>query len=233
MTIQTIRLGHVSAYLVTHKGAAMLVDTGIPGGCRTLKKAIAKAGVTPDNLRLIVLTHAHYDHAGCAAKLRHDYNAPLLCTATEATHLVAGTTPFPHGLNPYARVITAAGRKILGNRRQFEPCSADVTIENTFRLENYGFAGILMPFPGHSAGSLAVIFDSGEVFIGDGAFNIFPSAVVPPLADSTSLLLESWNKLLSYDFHTVYPGHGRHFTREKLEKSLPKLEKINRKRTRT
>ncbi len=237
MKILPIRLGHVSAYLVSSKGTAMLVDTGLPGSSRSIKTSLAKAGVVADNLNLIVLTHAHYDHAGCAARLKEEFNAPLLCTEEESVHLEAGTTPFPHGLNPYARIITAAGRKLLGTRRQFDPCTADITIKDSLRLESWGIAGTALPFPGHSAGSLALILDSGEVFIGDGAFNIFPSSVVPPLADSTALLLESWKKLLSYDFHTIYPGHGRPFRREKLENSLTKLEridrKINRKRTNT
>jgi glyoxylase-like metal-dependent hydrolase (beta-lactamase superfamily II) len=114
----------------------------------------------------------------------------------------------------------------MGGRRQFTPLVPDISIDGPFDLAKYGLEGTALPLPGHSAGSIGVILDTGEAFVGDAAFNIFPRTVVPPLADDPAALLESWRILLSSGARTFYPGHGKPFGREKLEASLPRLESL-------
>ncbi len=224
--ITPIRLLHVNAYLVQQDGINMLVDTGLPGSRGRLISAVNRAGVELTSIGLIILTHAHYDHAGGVSAIQAAAKAPVLCTAIEAVHLREGRTPFPRGQNGYARVFSSVSRKLMGNRRQFDPCMADITITDQYELNNFGLPGRVFPLPGHSAGSLGVLLDSGDAFIGDAAFNISPSSVVPPLADDPEILLESWQKLLDRGALRFHPGHGGYFTAEKLKLSIPKLQKL-------
>ena len=48
----------------------VLVGTGTPGDLKRLLAGLKAAGVAPKKLALILLTHGHSDHAGCAAELR-------------------------------------------------------------------------------------------------------------------------------------------------------------------
>ena len=218
--------GHAHAYLVKVGTAGVLIDSGIPGSAERLRRGIHSSGVSIGNLRLIVLTHAHYDHAGGAAELQAASGAQVLASRLEVGHLAEGRTPFPRGLNPWARLASSAGRRLMGGRRQFTPLVPEVSIDGSFDLGEYGLAGKALPLPGHSAGSIGVILDSGEAFVGDAAFNIFPRSVVPPLADDPAALLESWRLLLESGAATFYPGHGKPFGREKLQASLPPLERL-------
>jgi glyoxylase-like metal-dependent hydrolase (beta-lactamase superfamily II) len=67
MNIHPISNGYSTAYLVTADGAAMLVDASTPA---IAPKVLAKLAELDAQLRLIVLTHYHFDHVGAADPLR-------------------------------------------------------------------------------------------------------------------------------------------------------------------
>ena len=75
-----------------------------------------------------------------------------------------------------------------------------------------------------------MVFDSGEAFVGDTCFNILPikkSTVFPPFANDIPTLLKSWKLLLDTKIQKLFPGHGKPFDKDKLQKSYIKLkEKI-------
>lgn len=221
-----IRCGHVHVYLILTDDTAVLVDCGLPISLKTVRKAVLSAGSELGNIGLILLTHGHYDHTGAAAALKKASGAEILCSRAETAHLRAGRTPFPRGLNPYARLVSGLASRSMGEREQFAPVEPTIEIEGSYPLDRFGIQGRALPTPGHSAGSISLLLDSGEAFVGDACFNIFPLSVVPPLADDPAQLVESWRILLDSGAERFYPGHGKPFTREKLKRSMPKLERI-------
>lgn len=67
--------GLVLSFLVRHPGGLLLVDTGFADGhpwiddnygprARPIRDAIAAAGIDPDDIKALVNTHMHFDHAG-------------------------------------------------------------------------------------------------------------------------------------------------------------------------
>ena len=48
----------------------VLVDTGSPGDLKRILAALKARDIEPKKLALILLTHGHGDHAGCAAELK-------------------------------------------------------------------------------------------------------------------------------------------------------------------
>lgn len=58
----------VNAYLLEQEDGWCLVDCGtsLPPGWAALERALALAGVAPESISLLLLTHAHADHAGLA-----------------------------------------------------------------------------------------------------------------------------------------------------------------------
>lgn len=57
-------------YICGRKGAAMLVDTGLPGIGEGLIAALEANGWTSADFRYIVITHEHWDHYGATAEVR-------------------------------------------------------------------------------------------------------------------------------------------------------------------
>ena len=60
----------VNAHLIRNDAGCILVDTGIPGSERRIERVLSQYGLSFKDIKLIVVTHAHTDHAGSAAHVR-------------------------------------------------------------------------------------------------------------------------------------------------------------------
>jgi glyoxylase-like metal-dependent hydrolase (beta-lactamase superfamily II) len=61
---------YTNLYIAGRKGAAMLVDTGVPGAGPGVIETLEKNGWSPGDFLYIVITHEHWDHCGATAELR-------------------------------------------------------------------------------------------------------------------------------------------------------------------
>lgn len=61
---------------------------------------IRAAGVDPRTIRLILVTHAHFDHAGAVAALRRATGAQVVAGAGDGAALATGTPPGETGYAP-------------------------------------------------------------------------------------------------------------------------------------
>ena len=78
----------------------------------------------------------------------------------------------------------------------------------------YRIPGLVIHTPGHSAGSVCILLDSGEVFAGDMAMNAWflrSTPGLPVLAEDMSLVIQSWKRLIRMGARHVYPAHGTDF----------------------
>lgn len=83
--------------------------------------------------------------------------------------------------------------------------------------------GKVIHTPGHSSGSVSILLDTGEAFVGDLAVNKFPLRLTPGLpifAEDWPKLIESWQKLLDLGVKTVYPAHGKAFSADIIREKL-------------
>ncbi len=71
------RLSSVNCYLIKTDTGYILIDTGYSNKRTNLEKEFESAGCRPGNLKLIVLTHGDYDHAGNARYLREKYGTKI------------------------------------------------------------------------------------------------------------------------------------------------------------
>jgi glyoxylase-like metal-dependent hydrolase (beta-lactamase superfamily II) len=63
-----------------------LIDTGYPGDLDRVTASIAEIGRRPEDVRAVLLTHAHVDHLGAANHFADRYGVPVYTDATEARH---------------------------------------------------------------------------------------------------------------------------------------------------
>jgi hydroxyacylglutathione hydrolase len=209
--LHRIFLLNVSCYLVYREGEAILVDCGNRGSEVRILDTMKKLGLEPEHLRLLILTHVHFDHAGSAAALHRLTGCRVVVHRNDAERLRRGLTPIPGGTRWKAKVLVAAGRIFRRRIMRFPPAEPGLVVEEELDLETFGFPGKVLHTPGHTPGSMVVWMERGELLAGDTLFGVEGKLHFPPFAEDVPALLESWDQLRSLPLETIYPAHGKPF----------------------
>jgi hydroxyacylglutathione hydrolase len=205
----------VNCYLVATSGGYVLVDTGTAPRREKLDRQLSSAGCEPGSLRLIVLTHAHTDHAGNCAYLRKTYGAPIAMHAGDVGKVERGDMFWrADGSGAVAATIAKTMLFLVGLGR-FDCFEPDVLLSDGQSLCDFGFDAKVVHLPGHTPGSIGVLSHAGDLFCGD----LLTNAKRPQrnsMAEDASALRASVERLRSLEIKTVYPGHGEPFPGESL-----------------
>jgi glyoxylase-like metal-dependent hydrolase (beta-lactamase superfamily II) len=217
-----IKLGMVNAYFVKSENQLFLIDTGLAGkrSIARIEAACRQMGRSIGDIDMILLTHTHHDHAGGAAECKARSAAPILLHRAEAEVLRSGCSGIPPGTNSLSRFMVGIAKKLHKGGTPFPPAEADIEIGSDLDLHSYGFPGVAIPTPSHTAGSLSLLTDRGDCFCGDILFNIFPGTLYPPVADNPGALTSKWSLLLERGAKLFYPGHGGPIERQRVEREL-------------
>jgi glyoxylase-like metal-dependent hydrolase (beta-lactamase superfamily II) len=222
MRIHHIRLGINSCYLIGGNNYVM-VDAGVPHKAEKFRKEIRKLGIRPEEIRLMVLTHSHFDHAGSAYEIQQMTGAKIACHEMERPYLEEGGFAMPKGVNLWGKISHPLFFPVF-KKIKFPKVKADIVLKgNEMPLDEYGIQGSIIHTPGHTEGSISVLLQSGEAFVGCMAHNNLPFRLRPGLpiyAQDIEKIKESWKILLSKGVKMVYPGHGNPFPVEVIRKSL-------------
>ena len=223
--VRRVLAGRSSAFLVSNGESHVLIDTGHASGFRQLSRNLARLRVPQEGLSALILTHAHYDHAENARRIKAAYATTLIIQQEEAGYLSRGENPMIYGTTRFVRTLTnLLGKRVLA-RASYPPAVADQTFDETLDLSLFGVNAYALHTPGHSAGSASMIV-SGEIALaGDALFGVFRNAAFPPFADLPLVLIGSWRKLLDTGCTLFLPAHGGAVTREVLQREYEKYHK--------
>jgi len=207
--------GRSNVFLLTSGSARILVDTGRRNRWPDLQDRLAGAGV--ERLDALVLTHAHFDHAENARRLRDAYGATVIVHESESGFLERGDAPLPAGSVLPTRLFFRGLRSALQRRVRYDGCPADVTVGDRLDLASLGVNAYVLHTPGHCRGAVSVVLDDEIALVGDAMVNAGPWSVFPPFADDIGQLLDSWRRLLETGCRIFLPGHGTAIGRALLE----------------
>lgn len=223
MKVIPIRLRLSNAYLILGEHP-VLIDTGSPGEMDALAAALAEQRVHFRELALILLTHGHVDHAGSAGPIRMNLPIPLACHIADVDMVRQGKNRPFETIGLEAKII----EKFLPT--EFPRIAPDLKFDDEFRLDEYGIAGQVIHTPGHTAGSVSVILDSGEAIVGDvlrGGYlggTLMPSKpLMHYFAENKALIKPSLEKIMAHDPHTIYVGHGGPISADSVQRFLETL----------
>jgi len=85
-----VGMGGLSAVLITSDAGHVLLDGGLPQSAPLIDGNIRKVGFRTNDVRLILNSHAHYDHAGGIAALQRVSGAAVAASAAGARALERG-----------------------------------------------------------------------------------------------------------------------------------------------
>src|SRR5258706_7470022 len=91
-----ISLGTVNAFFIdSGSGELTLIDSGFPGSAGKIVRAVESLGRKPTDIRHIIVTHCHPDHAGSLAAIKRLTNAPVYMHAADAAMVRKGESKRP------------------------------------------------------------------------------------------------------------------------------------------
>ena len=187
-------------YLIEDETLA-LVDTGLPWHARRILDHIRSIGRKPEELSLILITHAHPDHTSGALAIRKRTGAEIVAHAGDTkTHSNREVSL------SYMGVFTSLKLPLPFLQRT----SVDTLVTDGQMIP--AFEGIrVLHTPGHTRGSVCYLLENRNLLIaGDTLFSNGTrlSRSVPFPGYDAQLYQESLNRLVALRFDALCGGHG-------------------------
>lgn len=217
--IRRIGPGVANSYLLEESGEITIVDTGMPGYWKILPAELAAMGRSLDDVRAVLLTHAHSDHMGFAERIRRTHGTAILIHEADAL-LAQGkaTTPRSIGtirIGALVRFFAFAARN--GALSRIPPVAEVATFGDGATLDVPGSPRVIH-LPGHTAGSAALHATSRDaLFVGDAfvTLNVLSGETGPlvgPFNADTKQTYASLARLERVQAGLALPGHGQPWT---------------------
>ena len=221
--------------LVTDGDGVILIDAGFPGSRDDVVASLRELGFGVDDLRAILLTHAHIDHFGSAIWFAKTHGTSVYCHAAEVGHskreYLEQASPLDiakHIWQPrYAAWSVAITRKGALTHDGI-PSTQALTEDVAAGLPGTPMA---IPTPGHTGGHCSFVVD-GVLVSGDALVTGHPllsrdgPQLLPGLFNhDQDGCVRSLAALGLLDTEVLLPGHGpmwRGSIREASEKAAAK-----------
>jgi metallo-beta-lactamase class B len=129
----------VTAFLVTTPRGHILIDAGYAETAPQIKSNVARLGFKIGDVKILLTTQAHFDHAGGLAELKRASGARLLASREDAALMASG------GKGDFA----------FGDRLPYEPVATDRTIADGEKISLGGVTLKAIATPGHTKGCTA------------------------------------------------------------------------------
>lgn len=212
--IPILPFGMVNCHLVIGAHGCVLVDAGLPGSEHKIERALKRQGFGWQDIQCIVITHAHVDHAGSAARVRTLSGAPIVAHAGDLDYCLQKRPMRFCATGWFGHVFLRMGLIL----QPYTPFTPDVLLQTneTLDLSAYGLDGRVLHTPGHTAGSLSVQLASGDVMVGDllasgillGGIVRTGQAIRPPFEDDPYAVADALQNMVDVGMQRFYMGHG-------------------------
>ena len=186
MNIVNVGYDSTNYYLLEAKAGRLLIDCGWPGTLPRLQAQLKRKGVSIHELKYLLVTHFHPDHAGIAQELK-ELGMKLILPESQVGSIAPFAEFFRGKSLPYVE-ITRGDNLVL----KFE--------ESRNWLAGIGISGEILSTPGHSDDSVTLILDQGFAFTGD----LHPAFM--NTGDATTQT--SWDTIYRRRITRIFPGHG-------------------------
>lgn len=187
MKIDTVLLGsfQVNCYLISTDKSAIVIDPGFNSSY--VEDFLLK---NADKERMILLTHAHFDHIGGALQLKEKTGVKIAIGRIDEPSLSDENYNLSTLFNAYIK-----------------PFNADILLDDGEITKIGDITLKTIHTPGHTKGSVGYLIEN-NLFSGDTLFNLSVGRTDFP-GGNTKQLLNSVKKLFALDDNTkVFSGHG-------------------------
>ena len=200
-----------------------MIDGGPPEKLNTFINKMREASIEPKQIKLIVQTHGHLDHIGSTKAIKEFTGAQVAMHDPDKEWLEQSSPQLPPGVTMWGHILINIMSRFTHPNYNLATNVDIVLSDEDYSLIPFGIPGKIVNTQGHTKGSVSVLLDSGDAFIGDLAMNGFPFGLRPGLpvfAEDVKLVKQSCRLLLDNGAKIFYPGHGNPFSANLLRRFL-------------
>jgi glyoxylase-like metal-dependent hydrolase (beta-lactamase superfamily II) len=190
--------------LVDEQRNVVLLDTGLIGDPWLIRWRLARLGLDAKNVKAILLTHGHLDHAGNLQWAKRWSGAPIYAHPAEQAH-INGTFPYA-GVNRWCGRLERTGRALF---RVGAAVNIDVPLADGDELPWWGGLRVVH-LPGHTLGHCGFYSARHDLlFSGDLFASYFWNVHLPPpiLNSAPALIPGSLEKARQLNPRFMVPQH--------------------------
>lgn len=214
--IHRIKCGNGNCYVLEENGNAVLVDTG-----RIEYQKMIEEKIRLFPVKLIILTHAHFDHCQNAAHFSELFQAPIAMNRKDVDLI-------RNQMKEALSAKTILGKVVLkASIASFKKIEMDfapsVFLEDGDTLEKYGISAKVIALPGHTKGSIGIDCKEAGILVGDALMNMF-YPTVSMLYGNRDMVIQSAEKIEKLGNVPIYFGHGKSVCNRKWVEKCVLLE---------
>ena len=187
MNIINIGYDSTNYYALETKNGKLLVDCGWPGTLPKLSAELKRKGSALNEIKYLLVTHLHPDHAGLVQELKVQ-GIKFILLECQQSFILPFNKFFKTKNYPYVEIQQDDNLVLKPeDSRKF--------------LASLGIEGEILHTPGHSDDSVTLVLDEGFAFTGD----LHPRFM---LSDEDKVAHQSWDKIYQHKISRIFPAHG-------------------------
>lgn len=200
--VHRIKCGNGNCYIIENGINGILIDTGKREFVDNVLEACKRY-----NVKLIVLTHAHFDHAENAARISEALGIPIAMSEKDIGLIDSNTNQKLFASSPLGKLVLSVSLKDF-SKRQMPVFKPDILLGDGDSLSDFGINAQIVALPGHTDGSIGIDVDGRHLIVGDALMNMF-YPTVSMLYRNKDEMLKSAGKISTLGERTIYFGHGK------------------------
>lgn len=208
----------VTSFLITTPRGHILLDSGFEETVPQIRNNVGQLGFKLEDVKILINSHAHTDHAGGLASLKELTGAKLMVSEADAALLARG------GRDDFA----------WGDTLTYKPVQADRLLRDNDRVELGGVTMVARLTPGHTKGCTTwtmKVEEGGKrydvVFIGSTTAPGYKLLDNPKYPNIISDYEHTFRLLKSLPCDVFLAPHGSFFSMQEKMRRLERGEKAN------
>ncbi len=189
------------SFIVIGSDGASVIDAGLFGSVKKIIKYVEKIGLKPSDIKTIVLTHPHIDHAGSLSSLKKATCAKVAIHKEDADYLSGKKKQEikAKGLRPMLL-------RLLMRFMAPKPVEPDILLTDGDRIGGL----TVIHTPGHTPGSISLYDpDRKIIYVGDALRYVNGKIQGPPgFTPDPETAKRSIKKIADLDYEIMLGGHG-------------------------